>query len=85
MNTRSRFVGLTLAALWPAFCFPAPSLACSACFGDPNSSMAKGAVAGVLVMVGVVGFVLLGVAGTGLYWVHRSRVIARVAEGESRG
>lgn len=85
MTTRSRTIGFTLAVLSMALWSPAESLACSACFGDPNSSMAKGAVAGVLVMVGVVGFVLAGVAGTGLYWVHRSRVIARADEGESRG
>ncbi len=51
--------------------------ACAVCFGDPESKMAKGAVAGVLFLVGVVTFVLAGVVGTGLLWVHRSRRIDR--------
>jgi len=47
--------------------------ACAVCFGDPNSSMAKGAVVGVLVLLGVIGFVLAGVVGTGVFWMHRIR------------
>ena len=50
-----------------------PAPACSVCFGDPESAMAKGAAAGVLVMCGFIGSILLAVAGTGLLWVHRSR------------
>ncbi|MCH7873073.1 MAG: hypothetical protein IID33_15360 [Planctomycetes bacterium] len=42
--------------------------------------MVKGAAAGVLVLVGVISFVLLGVAGTGMFWVHRSRRLARGVE-----
>ena len=53
------------------------AMACAVCFGDPDSAMAKGAVAGVLVLVGVVTFVLAGMVGTGLFWVHRSRRIDR--------
>ena len=54
--------------------------ACAVCFGDPNSPLAKGAAAGVLVLVGVISFVLAGVAGTGMFWVHRSRRSARIVE-----
>lgn len=50
--------------------------ACAVCFGDPDSPMAKGVVAGVIVLVGVVSVVLLGFAGTGLFWAHRSRRLA---------
>lgn len=53
------------------------TLACSTCFGDPDSQMVKGALMGVYVMIGVVGFVLAGFTGTGLYWIHRSRQITR--------
>ncbi len=49
------------------------TLACAVCFGDPESAMARGAVMGVTVMVGVVGFVLSAMVGTTMYWVHRSR------------
>jgi hypothetical protein len=47
--------------------------ACSTCFGDPESPMAKGAVVGVAVLLGVIVAVLGGVAGVGLFWVQRSR------------
>ncbi len=40
--------------------------------------MAKGAAAGVVVLIGVVGCVLLGILGTGLMWVHRGRRLARL-------
>ena len=47
--------------------------ACSVCFGDPDSDMARGVAMGVLVLVGVVGTVLAGFVGTGLFWIQRSR------------
>ena len=56
------------------------AMACAVCFGDPSSDMAKGAVAGVLTLLGIISFVLVGVAGTGLYWVRRGRRIAAEAE-----
>jgi hypothetical protein len=40
--------------------------------------MAKGAVAGVLVLAGVVGFVLVSIATTSVYFVYRGRLAARV-------
>ena len=59
-----------------------PAQACSVCFGDPNSPLVKGAAMGVLVLAGVIGFVLTGVAGTSLFWLHRSRRLARGTEQE---
>lgn len=50
-----------------------PAVGCSVCFGDSESPMAKGAVAGVIVMVAVVGFVLTGIAGTACLFFVRSR------------
>ena len=52
---------------------PTDAWACSTCFGDPDSLMAKGTRAGVFVLVGFIGFVLSGVAGVGVFWFHRSR------------
>jgi hypothetical protein len=52
---------------------PLPVSACAVCFGDPDSTMAKGAAMGVAVMVGVVGVVLVGILATGLSWLYRSR------------
>ena len=51
------------------------AFACSVCFGDPDSPMTKGAVAGVYVMMGFIGFVLTGIAGTACFWMFRSRHI----------
>lgn len=61
-------------------------LACSTCFGDPDSQMVKGALMGVYVMIGVVSLVLMTFAGTGLFWIRRSRRLARdeVADRQSK-
>ena len=62
-------------------CSPGRALACATCFGDPDSPMAKGAVMGVIVMIGVISFVLTGIAGTSLFWIHRVRRMNRAADG----
>ena len=49
-----------------------PALACSVCYGDPDSAMSQGAKAGVLVLLGVVGVVLLWVASLLLFWGRRA-------------
>ncbi len=54
--------------------------ACSVCFGDPNSDMARGVTAGVATLAGVIGFVLLGVLGTGLLWFQRGRRVSVVGD-----
>lgn len=53
------------------------ALACAVCFGDPNSAMAKGAAAGVMVLAGVISGVLACIVGTAVFWVRRSRLINR--------
>ncbi len=49
-----------------------PALACSVCFGDPNSQMTQGVQAGVLVLLGVVGVVLAGIASLLIFWMRRA-------------
>ena len=49
-----------------------PVLACSVCYGDPNSAMTQGAKAGVLVLLGVVGVVLTGIASLLIFWARRA-------------
>ncbi len=50
-----------------------PALACSVCFGgDPNSAMNQGVQAGMLVLLGVVGVVLTGLASLLLFWMRRA-------------
>ena len=77
MQLRLLSVGLALVAVASA---SGQALGCAVCFGEPGSPMVKGAMAGVFVLVGFISFVLIGVAGTGMFWVHRSRRLARDAE-----
>lgn len=78
METRFRTVaGLT--AVWMAMqAFSARiALACPACFGAPESPMGAGLDAGVSVLIGVIAFVLVGVVGVGVFFMHRSRRFPR--------
>jgi hypothetical protein len=49
-----------------------PALACAVCYGDPNSAMTQGAQAGVVVLLGVVGTVLTGLAALLIFWMRRA-------------
>ena len=49
-----------------------PALACSVCFGDPNSSISQGAQAGMLVLLGVIAVVLTGLASVLIFWMRRA-------------
>ena len=57
------------------------TLGCAACFGDPDSALTKGALAGVLVLIGVVGAVLGGVVFLISFWMKRARALEVAAEG----
>jgi membrane protein implicated in regulation of membrane protease activity len=69
-----RLAGLLLAAL------PGQALACSVCFGDPNSAMTKGALAGVLVLLAFIVFVLAAVASVAVFWAYRARMLQAAQE-----
>jgi hypothetical protein len=69
---------LLLLALTANVMTPAVTFACSVCYGDPNSLQVRGAEAGVLFLLGVIGTVLLSIAGMILFWVRRARRIAQV-------
>jgi len=60
---------------------PVETFACSVCFGDPDSDMAKGAVSGVLFMIGVISCVLVGIASVAGVWIVRARRLARQFSG----
>ncbi len=57
-----------------------PALACSVCYGDPNSAMTQGAQAGVLVLLGVVGVVLTGLGSLLLFWMRRAAQLQALEE-----
>lgn len=54
-------------------------IACSVCFGDPNSDMAKGVTAGITVLLGVIVTVLLSIVAVMSFWIRRARRFARVS------
>lgn len=54
------------------------ALACSACYGKSDSALAKGMNAGIYVLLGFIGMVLVGVSGFFVFIVRRG---ARVEAG----
>ena len=52
------------------------AVGCAVCFGDPNSAMAKGAEAGILVLLGVIGTMLLSIVGVIVFWARRAKRFA---------
>ena len=73
---RAWVVRNTMLIILALLALPGSAQACSVCFGDPESPMMKGAAAGVYVMVGVISFVLMAIAGTACFWLVRSRRLA---------
>jgi hypothetical protein len=72
---RKRLVNLALAILigLSSVLIAQPALTCSVCFaGDPNSSINQGVQAGILVLLGVLGVVLTGLASMLLFWMRRA-------------
>ncbi len=72
--SQKRLASMSLAILvcLAALLTAQPVLACSVCYGDPNSAMTHGAQAGVIVLLSVVGVVLTGLASLLLFWVRRA-------------
>ena len=64
-------------ALWLVICSALissarPAMACSVCYGDPNSPMTKGVEAGVLVLLAVVVTLLTLLGSLLLFWMRRA-------------
>ena len=70
----------TLASGWSAV----PAAACSVCFGDPESQLTQGAVKGMIVLLGAIGFVLASIAFIGGVWIVRARQLERGGANNSR-
>jgi hypothetical protein len=60
--------------------FPHTSYACATCFGGPDSNLTKGAVNGVLFMLGIIGFVQLGFVALFYSFWRRARSLKRRRE-----
>jgi hypothetical protein len=65
---RRSLVAALLAALAPT-----AARACAVCFGGADSSMTEGMNAGILVLLGVIGFVQIGFVALFLRFRHRSK------------
>ncbi len=53
--------------------FSYPFMACSVCFGDPNSLQSRGTMYGIFFLLAVVLMVLGGIAVTAFVWARRAK------------
>jgi hypothetical protein len=67
---------LGLPVLWAIACSSEDALACAACYGKSDSPLAQGMNMGIVSLLGVIGVVLVGVAG---FFVFLARQSARAA------
>ena len=56
-----------------AIAVPTIAAACPVCFGDPNSAMVKGTNNGVFFLLGVIGFVQIGLGAMFVGFWRRAR------------
>ena len=82
---RPKGAALAVLACLAALLIAQPALACSVCAGDPSSPMAQGVQAGVLVLLGVVGAVLTGLAALMIFWMRRAANLERLRAAEETG
>jgi len=88
-HVRSAFDRLARGAAWlPVIALylyltAQPARACSVCYGDPDSDLARGAVQGVIFMIGVVAFVLVSIATVAGVWIARARRLSREIESDA--
>jgi hypothetical protein len=74
----SHLRALTLLASLVAL-FPGRVWACAACYGQSDSPMAQGMNWGILSLLGIIGLVLVGVAGFFVFLARKSAGLATVA------
>jgi hypothetical protein len=67
-----KFKLLAAALVWALVLHPGLSPACSVCYGEPDSGMAKGLAWGVAALLGVVVTVLGGIATFFVYIAKKS-------------
>jgi len=74
VETRSALTPARALAALTLLCaaHPGPLWACAACYGASDSPMAKGMNWGIFSLLGVIGAVLVGVAGFFIYLARRS-------------
>jgi len=63
-------------ALSGALAWPTDAVACSVCYGDPNSSLSKGAILGVVFLLAVVVTVLTLIVFVARTWLRRAKALS---------
>jgi hypothetical protein len=59
---------------------PTPALACAACFGQSDSSMARSLNASIFTLMGVVGVVLVGAASFFVFLAKKAAATSRAEQ-----
>jgi hypothetical protein len=77
MNRKAQFILGILAALAS---FAPSALACSVCFGDPNSAQSKALATAVLFLLGTVAAVLGAIFYSILVWAHRAKKLQQASQ-----
>ena len=77
---RLSVVGCRLSGLLVALVVAQAAFACPVCFGPADSSMTKGASAGIWVLLGVIGFVQLGFVALFVTFWKRARDLRKRRE-----
>lgn len=63
---------LPLISAWVFLRSAQVALACSACYGQSDSSLAKGMNMGIFTLLGVIGLMLVGIAGFFVFIIRRA-------------
>jgi len=77
-----KMITMVAGAVLAGFASPSSLLACAACFGKSDSSMARSLNAGIFSLMGVIVTVLVGAAS---FFVFLSRKAAATAQAEQTG
>jgi heme/copper-type cytochrome/quinol oxidase subunit 2 len=67
---------IALTVLLAVLANPPSVLACAACYGQSDSALAQGMNWGIFTLLGVIGFVLVGVAGFFVFIIRRAATVA---------
>ncbi len=68
-----RHLSPVVLACWGTLLYSRTAAACAVCFGSPDSAMTQGAKAGILILLGVIGVVLMWIVAVTVFWIRRAR------------
>lgn len=77
----NRRITITFVTLFVLLANASNTLACATCYGQSDSDLARGMNAGILVLLGVTGLVLVGVASFFVFLIRRNAAHAAEPDG----